>query len=53
MAVTNTEHPPAAGTTLGIVAYAWSHQIVIFVLVGAISLAVVRRLLRGYLKDLF
>ena len=53
MAVTNTEHPPAAGTALGIVAHVWSYQIVIFVLVSAIGLAIVRRLLRGYLRDLF
>ncbi len=53
MAVTNTEHPPAAGTALGIVAHTWSYQIVISILVGAISLAIVRRLLRGYLRDLF
>ena len=52
MAITNTEHPPAASTTLGVVAHAWSYQIVIFVLLCAICLAVARRLLRRYLKDL-
>ena len=53
MAITNTEHPPAAGTALGIVAHVWSHQVVIFIVLSAISLAIIRRLLRGYLKDLF
>jgi len=53
MAVTNTEHPPASGTALGIVAHAWSHQVVIFVLACAIGLAIVRRLFRRYLRDLF
>jgi len=53
MAVTNTEHPPASGTALGIVAHAWSYQVIIFVLACAIGLAIVRRVLRGYLKDLF
>lgn len=53
MAVTNTEHPPASGTALGIVAHAWSYQVVIFVLACAIGLAIVRRVLRGYLRDLF
>ncbi len=53
MAITNTEHPPAAATALGIVAHGWSYQVVIFVLACAIGLAIVRRVLRGYLRDLF
>jgi CBS-domain-containing membrane protein len=52
MALTNTEHPPAAGTALGIVVQPWSYQIVIFVLVSVISLAIIRRLLSRYLRDL-
>jgi len=53
MTITNTEHPPAAGTALGIVAHAWSYKVIIFVVLAAISLAIVRRLLRGYLRNLF
>ncbi len=53
MAVTNTEHPPAASTALGIVAHEWSYPVVIFILLAAISLAIIRRLLRGRLRDLF
>lgn len=53
MTVTNTEHPPAAGTALGIVAHVWSYQVVIFILLAVISLAIIRRLLRSRLKDLF
>lgn len=53
MTITNTEHPPAAATALGIVTGGWSYQIVIFVLLSAVILAAIRRLLRGYLKDLF
>ena len=53
MVITNTEHPPASGTALGIVAHPWSYQVIIFVLACAIGLAIVRRLLRGYLRDLF
>ena len=53
MAITNTEHPPASATALGIVAHGWSYQVVIFVLLCAISLAIIRRLLRGYLRDLY
>ena len=52
MAITNTEHPPAASTALGIVAHAWSYQIIIFVLSCAICLAIARRLLRSRLRDL-
>ncbi|MBI4283079.1 MAG: HPP family protein [Chloroflexi bacterium] len=52
MAITNTEHPPAASTALGIVTNAWSSQVVIFILLSAVGLAVARRLLAGYLRDL-
>ncbi len=52
MTITDTEHPPAAGTALGVVANGWSYQIVIFVLACAICLAITRRLLRFYLRDL-
>lgn len=53
MAITNTEHPPAAGTALGVVAHAWSYQIVVFILLCAVSLAIVRRLFSSHLRDLF
>ena len=53
MAITNTEHPPAAGTALGVVSHVWSYEVVIFVLLCAISLAIVRRLFRSRLRDLF
>ena len=52
MVITNTEHPPAAATTLGVVAHAWSYQIVVFILLCAIGLALVRRLLGSRLRDL-
>lgn len=52
MAITNTEHPPAAGTALGIVGHVWSYEVVIFVLLCAISLAIVLRLFRSRLRDL-
>ena len=52
MTITNTEHPPAAGTAIGIVAHEWSYQTIILIVVYAISLAIIGRLLRGYLKDL-
>ena len=52
MAITNTEHPPAAGPALGIVAHEWTFQTIIFIVVFAVSLAIVRRLLRRHLRDL-
>lgn len=53
MTITNTEHPPAATTAVGIVANGWSYQVAIFVLLSALCLALARRLLRPNLKDLF
>jgi len=53
MVITNTEHPPAAGTALGIVAHPWSLEIIIFVLVFALGLAIVRKLFGSRLRDFF
>ncbi len=52
MALTNTEHPPAAGTALGIAAHEFSVQVVLFILLSVIGLAVIRALLGSRLKDL-
>ena len=52
MTITNTEHPPAAATAVSMVVYGWSYQIVLFVLLSAIGLAVARRLLMPRLVDL-
>ena len=52
MTITNTEHTPAVSTALGIVSDGWSYQVVLSVLLFAISLAVLSRLLRNRLKDL-
>ena len=53
MAITNTEHPPAAATALGIVAHAWAYEIVVFVLLFSICLSIVRCFLGYRLIDLF
>lgn len=53
MAITNTEHPPGASTALGIVVQQWSYEVIIFVVVFAVCLAVTRRLLQKFLRDLF
>jgi len=52
MTITDTEHPPAAATALGVVAHGWSYQVAIFVLVCAVVLAISRRVLSSRLKDL-
>lgn len=52
MVITDTEHPPAAATALGIVAYGWSLWTAVFVLIFAIALSVARFLLRPWLRQL-
>ena len=52
MAVTNTEHPPAAGTALGVVIAGFSWRIVFGVVVGVPVLALIHNLLRPFLLDL-
>ena len=53
MTITNTEHPPASATALGIVVHFPSYQVVLFILLCTILLAVFRRFCRGRLKNLF
>ncbi len=50
--LTNTEHPPAAGTALGLGVIGWDPSAVLFVLLGAIALSIIHRLLRSRLKNL-
>lgn len=52
MTVFNFEHPPAAGTALGIVTHEWSHGAIIFVVVFAVCLSIIGFILRKYLKNL-
>ncbi|MEN8613948.1 HPP family protein [Dehalogenimonas sp. THU2] len=53
MAATNTEHPPAAATSIGLFIAGWSWGTILFVLLFAVLLAVIHYLLRRYLVDLF
>ena len=53
MAVTNTEHPPAAATSIGLLTAGWSWATILFVLIFAGLLAVIHYVLRRYLVDLF
>ncbi len=52
MAVTNTEHPPAAGIALGLVINKWGWMTIVFILCAIIWLAVVRKVLKPHLMDL-
>ncbi|MFC1952419.1 HPP family protein [Chloroflexota bacterium] len=52
MTITNTEHTPAVSTALGIVSDGWSYQVVLSVLLFAVTLAIIRKLLHSRLRDL-
>lgn len=52
MAVTDTEHPPAAGTVPGMATRTWAPRITMIIVGAVLLLAVVKRLLRRYLRDL-
>ena len=52
MVLTDTEHPPAAGTALGLVVVGWAPSSIVFVLVGALTLSIIHLLLRPHLRDL-
>lgn len=53
MAVTNTEHPPAAATSIGLLTAGLSWAPILFVLMFAGLLAIIHYVLRRYLVDLF
>lgn len=52
MVITDTEHPPAAGTALGLIIPGWSWSAVAFILVGALIFSLVRIALRPKLINL-
>jgi CBS-domain-containing membrane protein len=52
MAVTNTEHAPAAGIALGLVINRWDFLTIIFIIIAIIWLASIRIILKKYLMDL-
>ncbi len=53
MVLTRMEHPPAAGTALGLVMEDWTWSAVLFVVIGAIALSAVHIALRRRMVDLF
>ena len=52
MAVTNTEHAPAAGIALGLVINKWDYLTIIFIIIAILWLAGIRIILKNYLMDL-
>ncbi len=52
MVSTDTEHPPAAGTALGLMIHGWSGSSVIFILSSVLILSITRVVLRRRLIDL-
>ena len=52
MVATNTEHPPAAGTVLGLVVKVLGWQAVAFILISAVLLSLIRLVLRPKLINL-
>ena len=52
MVLTDSEHPPAAGTALGLVIDDWSLSAVVLVMLGAFILSSIHLLLRPRLQNL-
>jgi CBS-domain-containing membrane protein len=52
MVITDTEHPPAAGLTLGLIVNEWSYMTIVVVFVGIILLSAIRFVLKPVLKNL-
>lgn len=53
MAATNTEHPPAAGTALAIVAHGFGWGLLVFIGTAVLILVLIQRLTRSRLIDLY
>jgi CBS-domain-containing membrane protein len=52
MVVTNTEHPPAAGLALSFALNEWNVLTIVVVVVGIVSLSIIKKLLEPVLVDL-
>ena len=52
MAVTNTEHAPAAGIALGLVINNWDYLTIVFILLAVIWFVAIQIILKKYLMDL-
>ena len=52
MVVTNTEHPPAAGTSLGLIIHSSDWTSIVFIIGSVVLLSVIRMALRGRMINL-
>ena len=52
MSITNTEHPPAAGTALGITIQGWTYSTILVILTTILLLSLFKFLLKSWLKNL-
>jgi CBS-domain-containing membrane protein len=52
MVITDTEHPPAAGTALGVALSGFSLTLLLSVLTSIIALALLHKVLRAHLRNL-
>jgi hypothetical protein len=52
MVITDTEHPPAASVTLGLVLNQWDHLTIVSILCGIILVSTLKWLLKPVLKNL-
>jgi len=52
MTITNTEHPPAAGTALGVVMAGFAARVILGVVIGVAILTMLHSILRPFLRDL-
>ena len=52
MVVTNTEHPPASATALGVAIHGFSFEVTIAILTSTIVLSLIHHYCKRYLRDL-
>jgi len=52
MALTNTEHAPAAGIALGLVISKWDYLTIIYIIIAVVWMFSIKKILKKYLMDL-
>lgn len=52
MVITDTEHPPASGTALGVAIHGFSLGVTITVIISVVILSLIHHLFKRYLRDL-
>ncbi len=52
MVATDTEHPPAAGISLGLILNVWDIRTIFFIIAAVIVLASIKKILKPFLLDL-